>query len=100
MSLCRHLPRHFDDGAQAALNEIPRPFIAKHSDCIVSRAMAWSDLPDAQRFQTLDNRLDLGITSAAQVKASHQQIDVLAKIRLSLLGHIGYVGMRAARDHN
>ena len=71
MSFCRYLPRYFDDGTQAALNEIFRPCTAKHADCILSCAMAWSNLADAQCFQTLDNRLDPGITAAAQVKPSH-----------------------------
>jgi hypothetical protein len=65
MSSCRRLPRHLDDGAQAALNEISRPLIAKHADCSVSCAMTWSDLPDIQRFQVLDNSPDPRITAAA-----------------------------------
>ena len=43
---------------------------------------------------------DLLITSATQMKSSHQQIDVLAQIGLRLFSHVSDVRVRAARDQH
>ena len=58
---------HLDDRTQAAFDEIIAPGLAKHAYRLVPGAMAGRKLFHAQRLQSLDDRLDLGIAAATEM---------------------------------